>query len=227
MNLLLLSNSSLPGQAYFEWPKTIVSEFLAGISSAAFVPYAAVSFSYDEYEKAVQKPFSEMGINIRSVHHSSDPAAEIAQAECVLVGGGNTFHLVTKLYEYGLIDAIRARTKEDIPYVGWSAGSNVCCPALFTTNDMPIVQPPSFETLNLIDWQINPHYTEKTIDGHGGETRLDRLKEYIAINETPVLCLPEGCALKVDGNGKELISPEPVKLIKSGGEIEMIAPGRI
>ncbi|MBT3648686.1 MAG: dipeptidase PepE [Flavobacteriales bacterium] len=227
MKLLLLSNSSLPGQAYFEWPKEIVSNFLSGISKAAFVPYAAVSFSYDEYEAAVQKPFSAMGIDIRSVHHADNPAEEIANAECILVGGGNTFHLVSKLYELNLIEAIRSRTNEGIPYVGWSAGSNVCCPTLFTTNDMPIVQPPSFQTLDLIDWQINPHYTEKTIDGHGGESRLDRLKEYIAINDTPVLCLPEGCALKVDEQGKELISPEPVKLLKSGGEIEMIAPGRI
>jgi dipeptidase E len=126
-----------------------------------------------------------------------------------------------------LVEKIKSVVNSGIPYIGWSAGSNAACPTIRTTNDMPIIEPESFEALGLVDFQINPHYTERTIEGHGGESRLQRLMEYSAINEIPVVCLPEACAIRIDENGTRLLSSEPVKLIKKGGKIEPLHHGMV
>ena len=224
MNLLLLSNSTLPGHPYLEWPRRLIKKALKDVDTALFIPYAAVSFSYDEYTKMVGTALEEF-VQVKSIHEASDPVQAVNEAQAILVGGGNTFHLLTQLYRFNLIDPIRQKAEEGIPYIGWSAGSNVACPSIKTTNDMPIIEPPSFDGLNLLSIQINPHYTERTIAGHGGESRLQRLQEYAAINEIPVLCLPEGCALKIEGDQKKLISSEPCKLIKKGGEVTSLHHG--
>ena len=227
MNLLLLSNSSIPGQPYLQWPKQTIKHFLGTRKKAVFIPYAAVTFSYDEYEAMVNKALVEVGVEVKSIHHFEDPVDAIMNAESILVGGGNSFKLLNELHRNNIVEPIRRKILENTPYIGWSAGSNVACQSIKTTNDMPIIEPPTFDGLRLVNLQINPHYTEQTIAGHGGESRLQRLLEYSAINKTPVLCLPEGSALKIEGDVWELIYSDSVKLIKSGGEIETIQPGTI
>ena len=143
MKLLLISNSTNAGEEYLRYPMPEIGRFLQGIREIVFIPYAAVTFSYAEYERRVQARFSELGIRVRSVHRAADPAALVRQAEAICVGGGNTFALAKKMQEQGLMTAILRRIKAGVPYVGWSAGSNVCCPTICTTNDMPIVGPQS------------------------------------------------------------------------------------
>ena len=160
MKLLLISNSTNAGEEYLRYPLAEIGRFLQGVREIAFVPYAAVTFSYAEYEKKVQARFSELGIRVRSVHREKDPAAFIRKAEAVCVGGGNTFALARKMQQQGLMQAILRKIKAGTPYVGWSAGSNVCCPTICTTNDMPIVEPDSFRAIGAVKFQINPHYLD-------------------------------------------------------------------
>ena len=210
-NLLLISNSTMRGDAYLGWCKDMIKEFVNRhhVKKVLFVPYAGVSLaeggleaSYNAYEEKVAKVYAEMGVEMVSTHHFKDPVKAVYEAECVAVGGGNTFHLVKELHRLGLVRAIRSRAMEGMPYMGWSAGSNVAGPTLCTTNDMPIVEPASFECMNLIPFQINPHYTDFFDPKHGGETRDDRLKEYIMVNpEAWVAAICEATALLLE-NGK-------------------------
>jgi dipeptidase E len=219
MKLLLISNSTTAGQPYLQWPLEHIRRFLGGCAeTVAFVPYAAVTFSYDEYEAKVQKVFDSLSIEVRSVHRESDPARAIREAEAVVVGGGNTFSLIKKMHEQGLVDAVRMAVAElGVPYVGWSAGSNVACPSIRTTNDMPIVEPASFEAAGLIPFQINPHYLDGHPDGHAGETREQRIEEFIAANpEMTVAGLREGCLLRVEGERRELVGERPMRIFRQG-----------
>ncbi|MDR1983643.1 MAG: dipeptidase PepE [Prevotellaceae bacterium] len=227
MKLLLISNSTNAGEKYLEYPKKQIADFLAKdkIEKVMFVPYAAVTFSYDEYQKKVQSRFSEFGIEVDSVHRHKDPAKTIAKAQAIVVGGGNTFHLVKYMQHYKLIDAIRGKALKGTPYIGWSAGSNVVCPTMCTTNDMPIVQPRTFKTLNLIPFQINPHYLDAHPDGHAGETREQRILEYIAANpKMYVAGLREGCMFLIENNKMKLIGKRNVRLFKYGEEPQEIKP---
>jgi dipeptidase E len=219
MRLLLISNSTTAGQPYLQWPLEHIRRFLGGCAeTVAFVPYAAVTFSYDEYEAKVQKRFDELGIEVRSVHREADPARAIREAEAVVVGGGNTFALMQKMHEQGLVDAVRMAVAElGVPYVGWSAGSNVACPSIRTTNDMPIVEPASFEATELIPFQINPHYLDGHPDGHAGETREQRIEEFIAANPAMTVAgLREGCLLRVEGERRELVGGRPMRIFRQG-----------
>lgn len=226
MKLLLISNSTNAGEQYLRYPMPQIEKFLSGIREIAFVPYAAVTFSYEEYERRVQERFSEIGIRVRSVHREADPAAFIRSAEAVCVGGGNTFALTKKMQEQGLMEAIRAKIMENTPYVGWSAGSNVCCPTICTTNDMPIVQPASFRAIDAVPFQINPHYLDANPEGHAGETREQRILEYIEANpDMRVVGLREGCMLHCEGNTLELIGKRPMRIFKKGEEIREVQPG--
>lgn len=228
MNLLLLSNSTNVGQPYLEWPLDYIDRFLGPIRNCLFVPYAAVNFSYSDYETKVQQALSARGIVVQSIHQTADPVNAIENAEAILVGGGNSFHLLHTIQKLGLVNPIRKKVLNDnTPYIGWSAGSNLACPTIKTTNDMPIIEPESFNALNLIPYQINPHFTEQTIAGHGGESRLMRLEEFTAINDTPVVCLPEGCGIRIDSKGTRLLSAEPIKLLKHKGEVQTLHHGMI
>ncbi|MDR2936771.1 MAG: dipeptidase PepE, partial [Rikenellaceae bacterium] len=158
MKLLLISNSTNAGEAYLAHPKEQIGKFLKGVRHVAFVPYAAVTLSYDEYEEKVRKRFLDFDIGVDSIHHTDDPAGALRAAEAIVVGGGNTFYLLKQLQDLGLVDVIRERVSEGVPFVGWSAGSNVACPTICTTNDMPIVEPRSFHAVGLVPFQINPHY---------------------------------------------------------------------
>ncbi|WP_417016187.1 dipeptidase PepE [Alistipes sp.] len=226
MKLLLISNSTNAGEEYLRYPMPEIGRFLAGIHEIAFVPYAAVTFSYAEYERKVQARFSELGIRVRSVHRAKDPAAMIRTAEAVCVGGGNTFALARKMQQQGLMSAILRRIRAGVPYVGWSAGSNVACPTISTTNDMPIVQPESFRAIGAVKFQINPHYLDANPAGHAGETREQRILEYIEANPRRwVVGLREGCMLRLTDQKLELIGNRPMRLFRKGVETFEVAPG--
>ena len=218
--LLLLSNSTNPGTSFLSYPKLHIRAFLGqDIKNILFIPYAAVGFSYDEYEIKVFEAFGEMGYHVKSIHHFADPVAAVEQFDAIVIGGGNTFHLLYELYKNDLLNIVRSQVDRGIPYIGWSAGSNVAGPSIKTTNDMPIIEPPSFEAINLIPFQINPHYTEESLPNHGGETRPDRINEFIAIHPNVyVVGVPEGNMLKVVGNSCELIGDGPVSIFLKGRE---------
>lgn len=244
MNLLLISNSTNFGETYLAWPMTQLESFceknnLKSDSKIVFVPFAGVFIngnpypqSYDAYTARVKKVFEEkLGLcNFVSVHEVEDKVQLVNEADCIVVGGGNTFHLVAELHRYGLMDAISKVAKEGKPYIGWSAGSNIACPTLCTTNDMPIVQPASFNTLNLIPFQINPHYLDPhpEIDKmikHGGETRQDRINEYLAVNQNmKVVGLREASAIWVVGEKYYLKGGKKMMIFKYGTEPLEIEP---
>ena len=227
MRLLLLSNSRNYGGEYLGHAEGAIREFLGrSAGKVVFVPYAAVRVSYDAFADAVGKRFGELGYGLTSVHREADPRAAVAGAGAVVVGGGNTFHLLARLYDSGLVEALRARARSGVPYLGWSAGANVAGPTIRTTNDMPIVQPPSFAALGLVPFQINPHYTDAVLPDHAGETRAERLLEFTAANPgVPVVGLREGSALRLEGATLELLGEKPARVFVSGQEPSEHEPG--
>lgn len=222
MKLLLLSNSTMYGEEYFSYPQPYIKKFLGDApKNIVFIPFAGVSLSWDDYEQKVKERLTEAGHLVKSIHHFDNFPKAILEAEVIMVGGGNTWHLTRLLHEHKLIAPVRKRVLEEgIPYIGWSAGSNVACPTLKTTNDMPIVDPLGFDTFNLVPFQINAHYTDLTLQGHGGETRAMRLDEFIAANpETYVIGLQEGSMIWVE-NGVYTLKgkDQPCKVFKHGQE---------
>lgn len=217
MDLLLLSNSTLPGTPFFEWPRPHVQAFLGdGRKRLAFVPFAAVSFSMDEYTRMVQGVFAELGHELFSLHTEADKVGALGKADAVVVGGGNTFQLLRTLYGTELLRAIRKRVSEGMPYIGWSAGSNVACPTIMTTNDMPITEVPTLRAMGLVPFQINPHYTDARLEGHGGESRDQRLAEFLALNQaSTVVGLREGTGLRVGREGLHLFGG-PMRVLRHG-----------
>ncbi|MDR3095080.1 MAG: dipeptidase PepE [Bacteroidales bacterium] len=220
MKLLLISNSTNAGEAYLDYPKMHIRDFLGTQPvKALFVPYAAVTFSFDEYESRVENRFAETGHHVVGIHHAADAVKAVEHAEAIVVGGGNTWRLVQMLHQNRLMDAIRTKVLSGTPYIGWSAGSNVACPTLRTTNDMPVVQPESFDTLNLVPFQINPHYTDAHPAGHGGETREDRIREFIAINpDLYVVGLREATMLRYENGKLSLTGDRKARIFKKGCE---------
>lgn len=225
MRLLLLSNSTLPGEPFLKWPAQHLVDFLPRGARIAFVPYAAVTTPLDTYADAVEAALDPLGFVLDPVHRAADPVKAVEGAEAVAVGGGNTFQLLRLLYKYDLVRALRARVRAGMPYMGWSAGSNVACPTIMTTNDMPITEPPSLRALGLVPFQINPHYTDARLEGHGGETRDQRIAEFIVANpERPVIGLREGSLLRVAGEHAELVGRD-ARLFRAGGEPMDLAAG--
>lgn len=244
MNLLLISNSTNYGETYLAWAITQLETFceknkLTSKSKVVFVPFAGIFIegnpypeSYDAYTAKVKKVFSDkLGlVNFISVHEVEDKINLVNEADFIVIGGGNTFHLVAEMYKYGLMGVIAKCAKNGTPYVGWSAGSNVACPTLCTTNDMPVVQPACFNTLNLIPFQINPHYLDPQpeIDKmvkHGGETRQDRINEYLAVNQDmKVVGLRETTALWVTNNNIVLKGGKKMIIFKYGTEPVELEP---
>lgn len=226
MKLLLISNSTNAGEEYLKYPIARIGEHLAGVKEVIFIPYAAVTFSYAEYESKVQSRFNEIGIKVRSIHREKNPRKAIANAEAICVGGGNTFALTKKMQQQGLLTAILRKIKAGTPYVGWSAGSNVCCPTICTTNDMPIVEPESFKAIGAVRFQINPHYLDANPEGHAGETREQRIEEYIKANPRKyVVGLREGCMLRLMDGKLELIGSRPMRIFKYGQSAYEVAAG--
>ena len=200
--MLIASTSTIHGSGYLEYILPELKLFFKGVKELVFVPYARPSgITYDAYTNITKKAFLKLNITVKGIHEFKNPIEGVKQAQGIFVGGGNTFELVSKLYECELVDVIKEVVEGGIPYFGTSAGSNITGPTMKTTNDMPIVYPPSFDTLNLIGFNINPHYLEPDLNSkHKGETRETRIKEFHQFNETPVLGLREGSWLTVNGN---------------------------
>lgn len=207
-NLLLISNSTNAGEKYLDWCKDMIEDFCteSGVKNVLFIPYAGVSMGYDNYETKVANVFKGLGLNLYSIHKEKDAKKAVQEAECIAVGGGNTFHLVYELYRNGIMELISQRASEGVAYMGWSAGSNVAGLSLKTTNDMPIIEPESFDCMKLVPFQINPHYTDFFDPKHGGETRDDRLNEFTKVNpDVYVAAIREATALRLKEGKLKLI----------------------
>lgn len=220
MRLLLISNSTMPGEPYLDYPKTEIRKFLGEKPvKALFIPYAAVTFSFDVYVEKVRERFSEIGHSVVGIHTFADPVSAVHEAEAIVVGGGNTWQLVRMLHDNHLMGPIRDKVMGGAPYIGWSAGANVACPTLRTTNDMPIIDPKGFDTMNMVPFQINPHYLDANPDGHAGETREQRIQEFIEINpHCYVLGLREGTMLLREEQTLRLIGTRSARLFKKDQE---------
>lgn len=217
MRLLLISNSTNAGEDYLQHPMGEISSFLKGVKKVLFLPYAAVTFSFDDYEKKVQKKFSELGIEVDSLHRHKNAKDAVRNAEAFVVGGGNTFRLLKMIQQLDIIETLRYKVLDGAPYVGWSAGSNVACPTICTTNDMPIVEPDNFSAFNLVRFQINPHYLDANPDGHAGETREQRIEEFVTMDPfSYVVGLREGSIIRVEDGDITLIGGKPMRVFKNG-----------
>ncbi|MFT5635076.1 MAG: dipeptidase E [Cognaticolwellia sp.] len=206
-NLLLLSSSRVGDTQYLQHALTMIEAKLDGVNELLFIPYAGVTLSYDDYTTKVQSALAEVGIKVTGIHQYDDPITAINKAQAIAVGGGNTFHLLHQLYQNKLIKPIQNKVAEGRPYIGWSAGSNIAGLSIRTTNDMPIIEPISFNALQLVDFQLNPHYTDHNPVGHNGETREQRLAEFMVLNPTTaIIAIVEGTALDIKQNTMKLLS---------------------
>ncbi|PJG82902.1 dipeptidase PepE [Caviibacterium pharyngocola] len=200
--MLLISGSKYQNTDYLvhcqPWLKSFLNDYLH--KKIAFIPYAGVRQTNDQYEAKVQAALAGLDMEIISVHRAAQHRQAIEQADVIAVGGGNTFCLLKQMYEHHLLEAIREKVLAGTPYFGWSAGANVAGASIMTTNDMPITYPPSFAALNLFPHQINPHFISGKMQGHNGESREERLSEFLIVNPTAlVYALPEGTALQIEG----------------------------
>ena len=211
--ILLVSSSRVHGSGYLEHCGDTVAAHFAGSGGLAFAPYALAD--HDGYAATVRARFAEWDLPVVSLHETDDPRDAMAEVGGLFIGGGNTFRLLKTLYELELLDVIRERVESGMPYLGTSAGSNVAGPTIRTTNDMPIVQPPSFDALGLVGFQINPHYLDPDPGStHQGETRDQRLREFHEENETAVLALREGSWVGISGNSVTLAGKPGAKLFR-------------
>jgi dipeptidase E len=221
--LLLLSNSTNHGGGYLDHAMEAIRGFLGPARRLAFVPFALRDQA--AYAAKAAQRFAREGMEVVAVSEDGGREA-IERAEAVFVGGGNTFRLLHALQRSGLLEVLRRRAQEGLPYLGASAGTNVAAPTIMTTNDMPIVQPASFASLGLVPFQINPHYLDADpASRHMGETREERLREYLEENDRLVVGLREGTWLKVEGPSARLEGPAPARLFRRGHEPEEVAPG--
>ena len=195
--LLLISNSTLYGSGYLEHAAAEIQNFLGDKGRVLFIPFALAD--HDGYASRARQSFATMGHELVSLHDAVDKQQAVNDAEAIFIGGGNTFRLLKALYDFDVLELIKRRAVEGMPYIGSSAGSNVAAPTIRTTNDMPIVEPPSFNALGLVSFQINPHYLDPSPDStHMGETREERILQFLEENETPVVGLREGAMLRIE-----------------------------
>ncbi|TAJ24207.1 MAG: dipeptidase PepE [Planctomycetota bacterium] len=230
MRLLLLSTSTVHGTNYLDYAQAHVRAFLgAGVKRVLFVPFALHDRA--AYAAKARERFERLGYGLDSLHEAAEQGraaalAAIHGAEAVFTGGGNTFRLLEALQRLELLAPLRARAQAGMPYMGASAGSNLACPTLMTTNDMPIVQPQSFEALGLVPFQINPHYLDPEPGSkHMGETREQRIREYHEMNERTVVGLREGGILQRDGDRLKLIGQSGARVFRRGVEPVEFRPG--
>jgi dipeptidase E len=218
MRLLLISNSTNPGEPYLDYPKMKIRDFLGKEPvKALFIPYAAVTFSYDQYEEKVSERFREIGHDIVSIHHFENPVKAVMEADAIVVGGGNTWMLLKMILDKHLSGPVREKVLAGTPYIGWSAGSNMACPTIRTTNDMPVAEPDSFFAFNLIPFQINPHYLDANPEGHAGETREQRIEEFIEVNPgLYVAGLREGTMLIREDDTLRLSGNRNIRIFRKG-----------
>ena len=226
MRLMLVSNSTLHGSGYLDHCAGAIASFLGpSVKRVLFVPYAL--FDPDAYAAKARARFETMGYGLDSVHDfHGGPVRAVDQADALFIGGGNTFRLLDALWREALIEPIRRRVKAGMPYLGSSAGSNVACPSIRTTNDMPIIEPPSFAALDLVPFNINPHYQDAMPGStHMGETREQRIAEFHEENAPPVIGLREGAWLLVDGPAVVLQGVNGARLFRCGAPPIDLASG--
>ena len=224
---LIASTSTVFGGTFLDYLLPTLTEHFASVSNLIFIPFARPGgISHDEYTEKVKPFFKQLNIEVKGIHQFENPIEAIQNAEAIFTGGGNTFVLVDMLYKYNLLDAIQKAVESGTPYLGTSAGSNICGLTMNTTNDMPIVYPPSFRTLGLVSFNLNPHYLDP-IEGlqHMGETRETRIKEFHQYNPQSVLGLREGSWLEVLGNKITLKGDLPARLFQQGKEPSEIETG--
>ena len=225
--LLLISNSTLHGSGYLDHAEREIQEALGAIKRVLFVPFAL--YDRDAYAAQARKRFEEMGYGLESIHNATDPKAagnQVDKAEAIFIGGGNTFRLLDSLYRFDLLGPIRRRVLEGMLYMGSSAGAVVAAPTIKTTNDMPIVEPPSFNSLGLISFQINAHYLDPDPNStHMGETREVRINQYLEDNDTPVVGLREGCMIRVERGVHLLKGRTNARIFRRGSNPVELEPG--
>jgi dipeptidase E len=215
VRLLLISTSTVHGTGYLEHALPELRDFLGATGRVLFIPFALKD--RDAYAARARQAFGSIGRELDSLHEAGDAAAAIERAEAVFCGGGNTFRLLKELYERDALAPLRRRALAGLPYSGASAGSNLACPTIRTTNDMPIVEPPSLAALGLVPFQINPHYLDPDpASKHMGETRETRLREFHEENQTPVVGLREGALLRVEDGGVWLKGLAGARIFRRG-----------
>jgi len=221
--LVLISTSTVFGTRYLEHAYTELRDALGGVVRVLFIPHALQD--RDGYVAKARPAFEEMGYGLDSLHEAADPRRAVETAEAVFCGGGNTFRLLKALHEMEVLPVIRRQVAEGMVYSGASAGSNLACPTIRTTNDMPIVEPPSFDALGLVAFQINPHYLDPAPDStHMGETRETRIREFHEENATPVVGLREGAILRVEGESVLLKGLAGARIFRRGEEPIEVLP---
>ncbi|GGF81975.1 dipeptidase PepE [Alteromonas lipolytica] len=223
-HVLMLSSSRMGDEDYLEHAREMIFTHLDTEQTVLFIPYAGVTLNWDDYLDKVQQALPEL--TLTSIHQCDDPVAAVKEAKAIMVGGGNTFNLLYQLYQQQIIEPLQQLVSKGTPYIGWSAGSNICGNSIRTTNDMPIIEPPSFTALNFLSCQLNPHYTDYQPPNHNGETRDDRLFEFTRLNpDTPVLAIREGTALQYTA-GRLTLLGELEGFCFEGDEKTPIAPGQ-
>jgi dipeptidase E len=222
--ILLISNSTLYGSGYLDHAEAEIRSFLGDLKRVLFVPFAI--YDRDRYAATAQQRFARMGYELSSVHTAANPVQAVNHTDAIFIGGGNTFRLLKSLYDFDLLDAIRARVEGGMPYIGSSAGSNVAGPTIRTTNDMPIVEPPSFDALDLVSFQINPHYLDPDPNSkHMGETREERIVQFLEENDTPVVGLREGAMLRIENGEIVLRGSTGARIFRRGVDPIETLPG--
>lgn len=225
-NLIVASTSTIYGGGYLDYLLDVLVNFFSETDEILFIPYARPGgISHDSYTALASEAFKKIDKKIIGIHTFSDPQEAIKDAKAIFTGGGNTFVLVSQLYQYNLIQTLREEIFNGLPYLGTSAGSNICGVTMRTTNDMPIVYPPSFKTLGVIPFNINPHYLDPEKNStHMGETRATRIQEYLTQNSIPVVGLREGSYLEVKGGSIILRGDLSARIFEKGKEAYEIKP---
>ena len=225
--LIIASTSTIHGGAYLQYLLPTLQNHFKDCKSIIFIPYARPGgITCNEYTSKVKTTFAEIKIDVKGLHEFEDPRLALKNAEGIFTGGGNTFLLVSQLYQNEVMEILATTVENGTPYLGSSAGSNIAGVSMQTTNDMPIVYPPSFKTLGLIPFNLNPHYLDADLQSqHMGETRETRIKEFHAFNETPVLGLREGSWLEVNNKTILLKGNLSARLFRQGLEPEELQPG--
>ncbi len=229
IRLLVVSTSTIHGTPYLQYILPEVASFFPPGGNIVFIPYARPSgINYDDYTTKVRNAFGSIGLQVKGVHEFENAHAAIQNADGVFTGGGNTFVLLNELYRQHLIEPLREKIISGMPYMGTSAGSNITGLTIGTTNDMPIVYPPTFEALRLLPFNLNPHYLDPDPDStHMGETRKTRINEFHRFNEQPVLGLREGSWLEVKGNNAILKGAFSARWFAAGQSPVELEPGHL
>jgi dipeptidase E len=222
--VLLISNSTLYGSGYLDHAESEIRDFLGAAKKVLFVPYAL--YDRDAYTTTAQERFQKMAYDLTSVHTATDPRKAVRDTDVVFIGGGNTFRLLKALYDFDLLEVIRNRVADGMPYIGSSAGANVAGPTIKTTKDMPIVQPPSFDALGLVPFQISPHYLDPDPNSrHMGETQEERIMQFLEENDTPVAGLREGAMVRSENSATILKGSSGARIFRKGMAPVEVLPG--